>query len=833
MLHNQLNAKNTTQWIDRGIVLSLWVLLFGVFLFNLFNIFVYLFVPVDGATVWVRQGPVRVLSAAFADQDTAGLQEEDVILQIQGQDLDWWLAQSWQTLPGLIQRINQPSPTTQMTIQRNTETVALTVPLKRRPGGAAGRLLFTHLLVGYAFLIAGVVILKESKGAAVERIAVLIMALMSLIEQNEIVLVFGAEWAWSVLWLFIPLRLLTRWFAYSYILHFSLLFPRPKAWLQQRPYLPPIIHSLNPIVTLWVMVNVEGNLQVRHAMAYSPSKKIYIFFLLLTCLFLAHSYVTAQDIVSKNQMRWIAWGGIMSAVPSLLLSDLTYVLLGYKLLPTELSSLLLLFIPLSFAVAILRYRLWDIDLIIKASLLYGGLTVLLGMVYLALVSLLIAILGTSTIGGSQTGDNIAPFFLSALGVAALFTPARNYLQRAIDRIFFRNRLNYPRLMTNLSQALSTSLLFDQLLKLLTETIPEELNLRRGQVLFNAAPPKSSEEYQRLKQGRSVRLYDPGRDVPVRPAPLDGMQQAGLWICVPLLSGEEMLGLYGLGAKKSGGFYSREDIDLLKMLARQAGVALQNARLHEQLAGQVRIQRDLEIASQIQVSLLPSQDPAVSGLEIVSFSRPAQEVGGDFYHYVEFDDERIGIAVGDVSGKGIPAALFMAVSISTLRAQARHYRHNTAALLTAMNNILYPQMTISSVNAAMLYATVEQHSSGGAMFSVSNAGLIWPILHRSGQKIDYIYASGLPMGAVPDAPYREFHHKLLPGDLVILSSDGIVEAMNNRREIFGFDRLEQSVAACGENISAQAALEQLKEDIFAFVGDAELHDDMTIIAIRVV
>jgi sigma-B regulation protein RsbU (phosphoserine phosphatase) len=457
-------------------------------------------------------------------------------------------------------------------------------------------------------------------------------------------------------------------------------------------------------------------------------------------------------------------------------------------------------------------------------------------VYIALVSFFIALLGISSVSGNTDDNSIAVFFMSALLVAFLFTPARNYLQQLIDRIFFRHKLDYPRLVTQFSRALTTSLLLDDLLEMLTETIPGQLSLRGGKVLLNISTlPKDCVECKTMEQGRLIWLNRELHRNPsdTLPAPLDKLKQDGLWSCVPLLSGDNLMGIYGVGPKKSGEYYSREDIALLETVGRQAGVALQNAQLHKELSNQARIQRDLEIASQIQQRLLPRQDPQISGLEIVSYSRPAQEVGGDFHHYVKFSNEHIGVAVGDVSGKGVPAALFMAVSISTLRAEVPHYENNVAALLVAMNDILFPQMSVSDVNTAMLYATLEKQASNGITLSVSNAGLIWPVLRRSGRQVNYINVSGLPMGALPNVRYQTFELDLLPGDLVILSTDGIVEAMNRQREMFGFERFEESIARCRKGLSATDVLEKVIDDVFTFIGNAEPHDDMTLVAIRVI
>ena len=120
-----------------------------------------------------------------------------------------------------------------------------------------------------------------------------------------------------------------------------------------------------------------------------------------------------------------------------------------------------------------------------------------------------------------------------------------------------------------------------------------------------------------------------------------------------------------------------------------------------------------------------------------------------------------------------------------------------------------------------------------ILNVSNAGLIWPVLRRDGRQVDYISVSGLPMGALPNVRYHTLELELLPGDLVILSTDGIVEAMNRQYEMFGFERFEESIARCRNDLSTTDVLDNVIDDVFAFIGNAEPHDDMTLVAIRVV
>jgi sigma-B regulation protein RsbU (phosphoserine phosphatase) len=368
--------------------------------------------------------------------------------------------------------------------------------------------------------------------------------------------------------------------------------------------------------------------------------------------------------------------------------------------------------------------------------------------------------------------------------------------------------------------------------LLTQTIPAQLNLQKGQVLLDVTPPAHTEEYETLKKGSIVWLHKKADGTfKTHPSPLAEWQAAGVWACLPLLSGDKILGLYGVGPKKSGEYYNREEITLLETLARQAGVALQNAQLHQELSTQVRIRRDLEIAHQIQLSLLPLQAPAIPGLDIAGFSHPADEVGGDFYHYFDFADGRAGIAVGDVSGKGVSAALYMAVSLSTLRAQATHYLH-TADLLTEMNNVLHTQMELNAMNVAMLYALFEKNGSPHKWtFRVSNAGLIAPLLYRKGQPGVYVDSGGLPIGAIAAVNYQEHCLELASGDLIIVCSDGVVEAQNRQGEMFGFERLEQTLSR-PNGISAGEAVNTLNQAVTHFVGSAPQHDDITVVAVRV-
>jgi serine phosphatase RsbU (regulator of sigma subunit) len=209
------------------------------------------------------------------------------------------------------------------------------------------------------------------------------------------------------------------------------------------------------------------------------------------------------------------------------------------------------------------------------------------------------------------------------------------------------------------------------------------------------------------------------------------------------------------------------------------------------------------------------------------------VGGDFYDYYHFvsdsqnPSEDFAVAVGDVSGKGTPAALYMAVSSSALAAKAP-FVPDVGQLCDQLNTILYPRVALTRMNIALLYVYFTKHECQWTA-RVANAGLIAPLLRRNGH-CEYLDVGGLPLGVQSDTRYHQIELPLQRGDWLVLCSDGIVEAMNAAREMYGFDRLQQRVLAA-PTTRARELIDWIMADITTFIGGAEPHDDMTIVVVR--
>ncbi len=246
----------------------------------------------------------------------------------------------------------------------------------------------------------------------------------------------------------------------------------------------------------------------------------------------------------------------------------------------------------------------------------------------------------------------------------------------------------------------------------------------------------------------------------------------------------------------------------------------------------RLRHGLTLARDIQQGLLPSAPPwGVDLLRVYGRSLPASEVGGDFYTYLNLSDGRVAIAIGDISGKGVAAALLMALTSSTLESQARLLA-NPSEMLQAMHLALRQRLQANQMNAAVLIAVFDPE---GRSVTIANAGMIAPLLLQcrgDGQgQCRFLDVGGLPIGTRINGLYRDVSVELAPGETLLFLSDGIVEAHNAEGELFGFERLEQLVKTFTPGMDVQEIVQRIIRAVLIFAGSAEPHDDVTIIAVR--
>lgn len=305
-----------------------------------------------------------------------------------------------------------------------------------------------------------------------------------------------------------------------------------------------------------------------------------------------------------------------------------------------------------------------------------------------------------------------------------------------------------------------------------------------------------------------------------------LRTAGVRLVLPLVSQGELVGLINLGQRLSEQDYSSDDRRLLGTLATQAAPAVRVAQLvrQQQLEAleRQRIEQELRVARLIQQFLLPKEVPSVAGYEVSAFYQPARAVGGDFYDFIHFADGRIGFVIGDVTDKGVPAALVMATTRTLLRATAEQLV-SPGAVLERTNNLLVEEIP-PKMFVTCLYALLEP-ASGTLVFA--NAGHDLPY-HRTSEGVFDLRARGMPLGLLPGMQYEEKEATLRPGDCLLLYSDGLVEAHSPSREMFGFPRLQ---GLMGESVNGNL-VPFLLDRLHAFTGpDWEQEDDVTMVLLQ--
>src|ERR687894_12884 len=311
--------------------------------------------------------------------------------------------------------------------------------------------------------------------------------------------------------------------------------------------------------------------------------------------------------------------------------------------------------------------------------------------------------------------------------------------------------------------------------------------------------------------------------------LKAMKTAGVKVVVPLVSQGELIGLLNLGPRLSQQEYSADDRKLLNDLATQTAPAVQVAQLVRQQQRQAqereRIEQELRVARLIQQTLLPKQVPDLEGYKLAAYYQPAREVGGDFYDFLKLDDEHLGLIVGDVTDKGVPAAIVMATTRTMLRASAQRL-DSPGEVFKRVNDVIVPDIP-PNMFITCLYAILDPETG---LLRYANAGHDLPYRRRTaGGGAEELRATGMPLGLLPGMSYEEKEIVLEKGDSVLFYSDGLVEAHDPQRDMFGFPRLQGLVGA--HRSDGSALVNFLLSELARFTGEEwEQEDDITLVTL---
>lgn len=297
------------------------------------------------------------------------------------------------------------------------------------------------------------------------------------------------------------------------------------------------------------------------------------------------------------------------------------------------------------------------------------------------------------------------------------------------------------------------------------------------------------------------------------------------LTVPLIYKDKVIGVLDLEHTRRG-FFTDEHKRTMTTLAAQIAIAVENARLYEEVERQERrLERDLALARELQFRLLPQAWPKLNHLDVAAKFVPARAIGGDLYDFIPYSMSRLGLAVGDVSGKGAPAAIYAALVSGILRSHAP-IEPGPAEMLSAVNLSL-AERRIEAQFVSIIYAVWDDEQR---TLTVANSGLPRPIFMHGG-KNEVIETTGLPLGLFDEAEYEEFSFKMKTGDMFVFFSDGILDARNRRGEMFGRGRVEKIISECTEQ-SADCIVQSLFKAVAEHSAGVEAFDDQTVVAIRV-
>ena len=315
------------------------------------------------------------------------------------------------------------------------------------------------------------------------------------------------------------------------------------------------------------------------------------------------------------------------------------------------------------------------------------------------------------------------------------------------------------------------------------------------------------------------------DVSKDPRYIESNPETRSELVVPLVYKDKVIGVLDLEHTRRG-FFTDDHRRTMMTLAAQVAIAIENARLYEEIARQERrLERDLALARELQMRLLPQTLPKLAHLELAAKFSPARAIGGDLYDFIPYSLSRLGIAIGDVSGKGAPAAIYAALVSGILRSHAP-IEPGPAEMLSAVNLSL-AERRIEAQFVSLIYAVWDdEHRT----LLVANSGLPRPVYVHDG-KNQVIEATGLPLGLFDEAEYDEFRFKMKPGDMFVFFSDGILDARDRSGEMFGRGRVEKIIAECGGK-SADCVVDSLFMAAAEHSAGVETFDDQTVVAIKV-
>ncbi len=508
--------------------------------------------------------------------------------------------------------------------------------------------------------------------------------------------------------------------------------------------------------------------------------------------------------------------------------------------------IVLFILPVSFGYSIFKYQLMDVSVVIKNTIIYGAATISIAAVYFLVIYLIGQIISTA-IGTEYKGVIAGIIFII---FALIFQSTKNKFQDFLTEKFYPEQFAYQKILVSFSNDITTVVGLENILDTMTTTFVESLRINTfGIMLYD----NKEEEFTLV---RSIRIETKHLKIPAInvqkviaeknattkspaieeedlqrafPVGYKTLTEAGIYTIIPMIIKQKLIGLMLIGLKHSGARFAGKDLDLLYAVANQSAIAVENARLYKTEAEKIKIERDLDLARKIQQSLLPKEIPAIKGLDISGEMIPAQQVGGDYFDLIPIGDDKLFVVVGDVSGKGLSASLYM-TRLQTMIESACRPGREPKDILIEINRRIYESMERNWF-VTMTLALFDMQKN---KVKFCRAGHMPVFAAKNGTVNRYRTIGlgiGLERGIIFEKTLCEEEVQLNPDQIFAFFSDGVTEAMNEKMDLFGEDNLvELLINKSGYN--SCDILEDVWKSIKEYRGGAEVNDDMTLVLVKI-
>ncbi len=508
--------------------------------------------------------------------------------------------------------------------------------------------------------------------------------------------------------------------------------------------------------------------------------------------------------------------------------------------------ILMVFIPIIFAYAILKYNLLDVSLVVRNTIIYGSAMATVAGIYFVVIYVLGQ--GISSALGAENQGIIAGMFF--LVFAFIFQSTKDRFQDFLTRKFYPEQSAYQRVLIQFSNDVATVVGKEKILDLTTQTFIDALKIKKFGILLH--------DYKNdtLYLARQVGFSEPNCVIEksyIYPVYREKMlitkypviEQDQFDICFPdkskrlieeeiysvfpMIVKTKVIGALLFGLKHSGSRFGGKDLELLTAAANQIAVSLENARLYKSETEKIKIERDLDLARKIQQGLLPKCIPSVNGLDICGEMIPAMQVGGDYYDLIEVSDTKLFVAVADVSGKGLSASLYM-TKLQTMIQMVCKSSLSPKEILIEVNKRLYESIERNW----FITMTLALFDTENGIVKFCRAGHM-PLLIGMNGTVQSVKTQGIGLGLekgdIFEKTLVEDEIKIKPNQVYAFFSDGITEAMNESKELFGEDKLEEILKG-KSTFRASEIMNEVWKDIKIFKGKAKPNDDMTMVIVKV-